>query len=320
MSKILHVGGGSGVPSILKKYQIQHGHEVNLLIRCGNEWNRDMIIDNMMSYYNEKCIRRTDVIRNFGFWNARYFSTPYNATTHMPTHYKKTIVKKTYLRLFNISKTSKIYFFVRSYNDIVAKYAKFYDIIHIHGDKNTIPHIKEANPKAKIIMHYHGDDLRLHKSRFVKYEKDVDMTLVSTKDLLDYGDNYTWLPNPVDTELFAKKNIKKNNKISCIKVRDENRDRLREILEDKFDMQVVIKNDSISYASMPDFFAENEYYADIRIFDGVNPNPAYSTTGLQALAIGNKVINYNLDIDQGLPDVHKPENVIKQLDKLYGCK
>ena len=40
-------------------------------------------------------------------------------------------------------------------------------------------------------------------------------------------------------------------------------------------------------------------------------------TGLQALSLGQKILNYDFKIIQGLPNEHKPENVVKKLMDVY---
>jgi hypothetical protein len=84
------------------------------------------------------------------------------------------------------------------------------DVIHYHWTSwfEQLPGIGLRNPDARlfralrkrIVLHYHGDDLRQHLAR---NRIKADRTLVSTPDLLPYVKDAEWLPNPVDLEVFT---------------------------------------------------------------------------------------------------------------------
>jgi glycosyltransferase involved in cell wall biosynthesis len=84
------------------------------------------------------------------------------------------------------------------------------DVIHYHWTSwfEQLPGIGLRNPDARlfsamrkrIILHYHGDDLRQHLAH---NQIKADRTLVSTPDLLRYVKDAEWLPNPVDLEVFT---------------------------------------------------------------------------------------------------------------------
>ena len=59
---------------------------------------------------------------------------------------------------------------------------------------------------------------------------------------------------------------------------------------------------------------------DIKLIYGNRPAPALSLTGLQALALGVKVINFEYQILNKFPSQHDPYNVVKELDSIYKNK
>jgi hypothetical protein len=284
MKKILHVYTASAIPNILRKYQLRLGHKVDYI---------------------------TELINN-----NRYAGFDQYYGGHLFNHMEKSGLEL-WSTVSNLSKIKPSDSFYDIIYDYVKEHSAYYDVIHVHN-LHVVPYVRKAYPNGKIILHYHGDDLRVSKlSDIERYEKNVDHILVSTPDLLEYGtrNNYHYLPNPVDTDLFCKRDVENNGKIMAIKVRNEDVDVKRVMIEKKYSMPLTISLDHIRYEYMPNFLAQNEYYADVKTSEHSGHLLGYSATGLQALAVGVKVINYNLDIDQGLPDIHKPENVVKQLDE-----
>ena len=57
-------------------------------------------------------------------------------------------------------------------------------------------------PKKPIILHYHGSRIRGKAKERRKYYQKADSIIVSTSDLLETLPDATYIPNPVDTELF----------------------------------------------------------------------------------------------------------------------
>ena len=71
------------------------------------------------------------------------------------------------------------------------------------------------------------------------------------------------------------------------------------------------------YNDMPNFLSNYEYLIDLKYINGKNIGKFVSMTGLQALSLGLKILNYDFKIIQGLPNGHKPENVVKKLMDVY---
>jgi hypothetical protein len=201
------------------------------------------------------------------------------------------------------------------------KFAKDYEIIHIHDLFQMIPRIKKKYNNKKIVLHYHGSKLRntSHEKR-ENCEKQADLILVSTPDLTHFVDG-KYLPNPVDTELFSQRKILHNGKALSLMTKSETSETVEKLLKSR---KIVLEYETISrerkpiqYKEMPKFLSNYEYYIDLKFDESGNNRKFFSMTGLQALSLGMKILDYNFKIVKNLPDIHKPENVIKQLEKKY---
>lgn len=203
---------------------------------------------------------------------------------------------------------------------IASKEAENYDVIHIHDLIRLVPIIRKKYPRKKIILQYHGSVLRNNSPEQRKdAEEKADKIFVSTPDLTKYVDG-TYVPNPVDTDHFSHRSIPKNNKALSIMTKNETEEKLRHLLEShkislKFEA-ISRQENPIKYQDMPNFLANYEYFVDLKYIQGEIVF-AYSLIGLQALAVGLKVINHNFEIVEGLPQEHRPENVAKKILELY---
>lgn len=116
------------------------------------------------------------------------------------------------------------------------------DIVHIHSRIDVFFYLrKKVSPKPRIVMHFHGTDLRGIKHNQKKWplrnffassiknyrrsivrkrsnamvEKFADKVLVSTPDLLSHVNKGSFLlHNPVDTEHFNEKQNHKSNELA----------------------------------------------------------------------------------------------------------
>jgi hypothetical protein len=201
------------------------------------------------------------------------------------------------------------------------KLASNYDIIHIHDLMELVPRIKKKFDKKKVVLHYHGSRLRNTSQEERKdYEKYADLILVSTPDLKDYVDG-EYLPNPVDTKLFSYREVTHNEKALSLMTESETPEIIEKLLKkQKIDLKyetISRKEKPIQYEEMPKFLSNYEYYIDLKFDKFGNNRKFFSMTGLQALSIGIKVLDYNFKIVKNLPDIHKPENVVKELENKY---
>lgn len=204
---------------------------------------------------------------------------------------------------------------------IAAKEAENYEVIHVHDLIKLVPLLKKKFPQKKIILHYHGSLLRKTIPEIRREaEAKADKVLVSTPDLTQFVDG-TYLPNPVDTDHFFPRNIPQNNEGISLMSKEESEGIIIDFLnKNKINVKfnpLKRYNDPIFYKNMPNFLSEYEYFVDLKIVHEGKPMAYFGLTGLQALSLGLKVINFEGKIKTELPDEHKPENVIKKLTKFY---
>ena len=138
-----------------------------------------------------------------------------------------------------------------NYIDYCISEAKDADIIHIHSMEELVVKMRKTfGNSKKIILHYHGTDIRGLKPNFstlqnmktrtklfgakvrnririlkmgyykslptlrMESQKIADEILVSTPDLLSLLPNAKYLPNPVDVDHFSKDNVANINEFN----------------------------------------------------------------------------------------------------------
>lgn len=193
---------------------------------------------------------------------------------------------------------------------VIESISPFYDILHVHSVYQILPRIAKAG--KPIVMHYHGSDV-MREDPFRKYcEQFAKAFLVSNEYLLKYQPGARWLPNPVDTEHFKPQN---SGGGGAFTFDIEYLDRIR-LLHDMSDEFTFVER-GVSYRNVPAIFSRYGGYIDIKYHKEWGLLPALSKTGLEALACGLRVLNYKKEWAEGLPEQHRPENVVKTLDGLY---
>jgi hypothetical protein len=239
--------------------------------------------------------------------------------------------------------------------------AKDVDVIHIHSKEELVIKMrKRFGNSKKIILHYHGTDIRnrvtptdssmknlknksrlfvakgryrlrliqmgyyksLHKLR-IESQKLADEILVSTPDLLSLLPNAKYLPNPVDLEHFSKDDVSKNrssNNALTIKTETGNIEQtLQYCKENNIDLKIDVFDRTktpLLHEQIPNLLKKYDIYVDIKM---VNDQllESLSKTGLESLACGLKVLNYNLEYLDKLPQMHNPVYVVNQLENIY---
>ena len=190
--------------------------------------------------------------------------------------------------------------------------AKDYDIIHIHSFYQLVKYLRIAYPLKKIFIHYHGSDLRNKSKQHIIAQYMSSENFVSTRDLIQLCSVYpVYVPNPIDTELFSKVDTSNNSKW------------LTFLESGKFwhkpidNIEAIDRSETpVRYDKMPLLLKQYHGYIDVKIQDG-KPLESLSKTGLEALAMGLKVIDYRgIELSE-LPYYHNPSYVIKLLDKFY---
>ena len=241
--------------------------------------------------------------------------------------------------------------------------AKKADIIHVHSAEQLVIKIRKAYGNSKkIVLHYHGTDIRglknknnqnsltiqnttsrtisfaakvknrlrlmqmgYYRSLRTESQKLANEILVSTPDLLLLLPNAKHLPNPVDVDHFSKDNDTPHNKVNknnalTIKTEIGNSEKVLEYCKkNNIDLKIDLFDRTKSpllYEEIPNFLKKYNIYVDIRIVnDQLLEN--FSKTALESLACGLKVLNYKLEYLDKLPEMHNPEKVTNELEKIY---
>ena len=307
--RILHIEDAAAVACILAKYQ-------NLTEGC------------------ESKVLKLDKYDKFGFY-------------------------KFYKDYVNIITSEELFF-----NSILEE-AKKADIIHVHSKVELVPYLRNKFGKSKkIILHYHGTDIRglknqklPHRSRISdtairliylyrrirnvvllkkrihsKVQSLSDLIIVSTPDLLQYvstrrGIKKIYLPNPVDSDLFNPSIIPSVNSDDSLRAEAVTMDtevtnmpwvhNYLKINNINFDIDVYdrIKH-PLMYTELPGFLKRYKIYVDIRYVDGKILHNL-SKTGLEALACGLDVLDFDLKFRHGLPIEHCPLTAVSKLSEEY---
>lgn len=280
--RILHVGDASGVAHILAKFQNRTpGCEADVVLRAMDAPH------GINAYYGAKEWRRLPV-RGSPLWKRGGTST---------------------------------YAVAARFVGIVNRAAGDYDVVHVHTCAELVAPIRARHPGKRIILHHHGDRLRhMDPAQRERQERHADKVLVSTPDLREYG-GHEWAPNPVDRDLFAPRSPARNGKAAYFVIRDEPRETKLRLLERggvRLDCHLRDINERpLQYTEMPAFLAGYEYYIDIKWLPIGKVMAALSTTGLQALAVGCKVVDHRFEVLEGLPEEHEPAAVVSRMRGHY---
>jgi glycosyltransferase involved in cell wall biosynthesis len=233
--------------------------------------------------------------------------------------------------------------------------AKSADIIHIHSRIDILLKLrKKFGRSKKIILHYHGTDIRglkkqklphrsqisdlairsimmyrglrdkvlFRKRMHINAQRMADTVIVSTPDLLQLVAKGIYLSNPVDTDHFKPDSLLKNEQKEALTIDTEVTDiqwALDYCKMHNISLNIEVYNRikaPIIYKDMPDFLRRYKIYVDIRYVDKTILQNL-SKTALEALACGLKVLDYQLKYRQGLPLEHDPINVISRLSTIY---
>lgn len=232
------------------------------------------------------------------------------------------------------------------------------DIIHIHGPINILFALRRKFGKSKtIILHYLGTDIRglnpsekpatyarpsifsiildvvFKKMQGLPLPKDyihilaqklADVVLVATPDLIQYVDKGVYLPIPVDTEHFVPDPVPDQKKCALtFNTEVTNISRAIEYCNNNnihLDIEVYDRTrNPIMYAEMPGFLKKYQIYIDIRyIKQTILRN--LSSTALQSLASGLRVLNYQLKYLDSFPVEHDPITLTRHLLSLYAIE
>lgn len=199
--------------------------------------------------------------------------------------------------------------------------SRSYDVIHVHSLDKIVPLLKRIYPKKKVVLTYHGSDIRERWDEKKKYWAKANIVTVATEDLLKNApENIIYVPNPVDTDIFnprinEKYGIQKLNK--ALYIHSKSHPKSLEIIKKRakdmgVELEVLERSErSIPYSEMPKFLSQFSLY-----FDQVDM-PALSKTALECLALGIPVVNWEGKKITALPRHHDPFEVAKKWLEVY---
>lgn len=207
---------------------------------------------------------------------------------------------------------------------LVAKEASGYDVVHVHSIYKIVPDLRKKYRDKKIILHYHGSEVRGKRGDPLREEAEgkADAVIGATKDLGEYASNMVHIPNPVDTDHFkpSGNNIASDKAFTIRTTRGDAGWVLDYLKRSGVNLQVEVVDreaDPIPYSQVPDFLRRYATYVDIKYIDD-KLLEAPSKTGLESLACGLRVLNYKLEYTEGLPPEHRPEAVASKVLEAYG--
>jgi hypothetical protein len=224
-------------------------------------------------------------------------------------------------------------------------FSRKFDIIHVHSGIQWLKYYRLFNPKKKIIIHLHGSKIRGKWDQ----EPDVgiaDQIIVSTPDLLEGSPEGTaYLPNPVDEELCMKVRfvLGSEPRLKAAFHVDRYASDMAWAYADRYDLPLHIFSRDATPLPHPEFLelmANHEYYINVERSKFLNvvashshyvdvkrdyPGflhedkvlKALSLTGLEALMLGCKVIDWTGLILNKFPDRHLSFNVASRLHEIY---
>lgn len=216
----------------------------------------------------------------------------------------------------------------KNFLKLSVKAAKNYDIIHIHTLFKIIPELRRKYKDKRIILHYHGSEVRGKGDNIdpirLDAERKSDVILVSTPDLLNYVKNekVQYFPNPVDTEHFRKRSfsVPPEKSIMIVSNRMDVQWTTDYLSKNNFNpaSYTIIdrSRNPIPYSQLPTILHQYSIYIDLKYIDGLLLSSP-SKTAIEALACGLKVLTYNLQYKEDLPEVNDPEYVVDKLQNFY---
>lgn len=191
--------------------------------------------------------------------------------------------------------------------DMMAyKEAENHDIIHCNAVPKVANFIKQQYPNKKVLIEYHGSELRmLHQDN-----PHVDKTLVSTPDLVKFMPGAEWLPNPVDVEHFKPS----DHEEGAVFFKEYYHEEPTEI---PFPFDIVNREQPRLHSSIPFLLQQWDTFIDYRFYKGFGLLDFPSKTSLEALATGMKVYNHKRMLIRGLPSMHRGDIATLKLEKIY---
>jgi len=251
---------------------------------------------------------------------AEYTARYYNVNPHV-TYMKK-------FDPFNLSSNSK---YTLMYDDNYKLYhldqiktaLKNWSLFHVHSLHRYMLLLKFIKPGTPRVLHYHGTRIRGQWNKNKKWWTHANRIVVSTPDLLEGApEDAIYIPNTYDDRIFYHdlNQIKLEGKALTV---SHEADSEAQELANQYGLELDIHNraeNPLSHTEFAELIKRYSYYIDIK--RQLPPNraeilPALSLTGIEALAAGCKVINYEGKEISQIPERFKPENVAREWMKTY---
>jgi glycosyltransferase involved in cell wall biosynthesis len=307
--RILHIEDAAAVACILAKYQ-------NLTEGC------------------ESKVLKLDKYDKFGFY--KFYEDYVNIITSEELFFNSILEEAKKADIIHVHSKVELVPYLRN------KFGKSKKIIlHYHGtdirglNKQKLPHRSRISDTAiRLIYLYRRirNVVLLKKRIHSKVQSLSDLIIVSTPDLLQYvstrrGIKKIYLPNPVDSDLFNPSIIPSVNSDDSLRAEAVTMDtevtnmpwvhNYLKINNINFDIDVYdrIKH-PLMYTELPGFLKRYKIYVDIRYVDGKILHNL-SKTGLEALACGLDVLDFDLKFRHGLPIEHCPLTAVSKLSEEY---
>ena len=194
-----------------------------------------------------------------------------------------------------------------------------FDVVHVHSLDRVVPWLKVLRRGKPVILHYHGTDiLGRWNEKKGRWER-ADFVAYSTPNLAEGAPvRAVQVPNPVDTELFHPREGERRTG-SALAIRygmdDAVKAKAREL---SLDLTIVDRG-SVPYSQMPALLSMFEYFIDFRRPPGFDrPVMSMGKAALESLASGCKAIGWEGEVQEGLPEEHRPESVAARWFEAYG--
>jgi glycosyltransferase involved in cell wall biosynthesis len=307
--RILHIEDAAAVACILAKYQnLTQGHKSKVV--------------------------KLDKYDKFGFY--KFYKDYVIITTSEELFFNSILEEAKKADIIHVHSKVELVPYLRNKYGKSKKIVLHYHGTDIRGLKNQkLPHRSRISDTAiRLIYLYRRirNAVLLKKRIHSKVQSLSDLIIVSTPDLLQYvsakrGIKKIYLPNPVDSDLFNPGIIPSVNSSDSLQADAVTMDTevtnmswVQNYLKKNninFDIDVYdrIKH-PLMYSELPRFLKRYKIYVDIRHVDGkILPN--LSKTGLEALACGLDVLDFDLKFRRGLPIEHCPLTAVSKLSEEY---
>lgn len=298
--RILHVWDAAGVAYVLTKYQRIQGYESKVIIADGSD-----------RYGIKRFYRDYGLTVKPEEFIETYFAEAESADV-IHIHSMIGIVIRTWMKF---RRSKKI-------------------IIHYHGSEIRRAYGRQAqiqspairlsdmilNPK-KIASRVHSFALAT-KQIHILAQKLADAVVVASPELLQFVEKGHYIPIPIDTDHFIVNTILTDKQKEALTINTEVSNIQRTIdycrkHEINLDIEIYDRTKyPIMYADMPSFLKRYKVYVDVRFVNEMLLQHL-SSTALQSLACGLKVVDYQRKFQQGLPAEHTPMNVASRLSVVY---